>query len=248
MTFKSKFISGVIIFFTLAAAAGTGFYIKSPELFNCLTVNFSGDFSELKENLFISNDTPRLLKDSIISVLEKADKRVCKFWNTSVRSGNPVFIFCCSKNILSSYNKNNRIATYKTPFKCYVVFYKDCIDPDMLSHELLHTELCSRTGFFRNLDLPVWFDEGLAMQVDYRKEYSEEKYNELKDSIKMKIDLSRISEPADFYSGNFYYHFILAKHEVSEWLKDISRQDLDNFFDSIEEGKDFSSLYGRRNL
>lgn len=243
MTFKKKIIFAAVISFVMVVIAVTGFYIKSPELFNCFVINFSQNFSEAGENLYISNDTPVSLKDSIISVLNNADKRVCKFWDVNKRIGNPVIIFCFSKDKLKSYNKNNRIATHKTPFKSFVVFYKDCINLDILSHELSHAELCARIGYFKNVKIPVWFDEGLAMQVDYRKEYSEEKYRELKDSDSMNINLSSISEPAEFYSGNYYYHFILAKHEVSTWIKSLKQDELDNFLNQIKNGEDFYSVY-----
>jgi hypothetical protein len=229
MVRRKKILIGTVIFFILNVLAWAGFYIKSSELFNCFFINYSNNFTEIKENLYISLDTPETLQDSIIAALDKADKRVCSFWNVNQRAGNPVIIFCYSKDMLTSYSRNNFIVTYKTPLKCFIIFYRDYIDLDILSHELSHTEFCSRIGYFKNSKIPVWFDEGLAMQVDYREEYSEEKYNELKDSATMKVDLSTISKAGEFYAGNYYYHFILAKHEVSSWIKGMKPETLNSF-------------------
>ena len=44
---------------------------------------------------------------------------------------------------------------------------------DVIAHELMHAEIADRVGYWRRFtQLPVWFDEGLAMQVDYRAAYT----------------------------------------------------------------------------
>ena len=245
MKYRKIILITTISILILVILGATGFYIKSPDLFNCFFIGASNNFTEVKGNLYISNDTPEGLKDSLISVLRKADNRVCKFWETNKRKGNPVIIFCYSKSLLSEYSKNNFLITYKTPFNCFIIIYKDRIDLDMLSHELFHTEFCERIGFFKNTKIPVWFDEGLAMQVDYRKEYSEEKYFELKDSISGNVNLSQISTPETFYAGNFYYHFILARHELDKWMKETEKEGFYSFMDRINNGEDFYKVYNQ---
>ena len=43
---------------------------------------------------------------------------------------------------------------------------------DVVSHELMHAETADRIGFVAKFtELPTWFDEGLAMQVDFRPAY-----------------------------------------------------------------------------
>jgi len=227
----------------LAVAAAAVFYIKYTELFNCFTVNDSDEFRELNNNIYISKDTPKKVQDSILTVLEEADKRVCTFWNADKKTKDPVIIFCYSKSLLSDYSKKNSIVTYKTPLNSFIVFYKDCINTDMLSHELFHAEFCSRIGYFKNKNIPAWFDEGLAMQVDYRKEYSVEKYNQLRDSLGMNINLSKISAPEKFYSGNYYLHFVSAGHEVTSWFNKVKRKGLYDLINRISSGENFYFVY-----
>lgn len=44
---------------------------------------------------------------------------------------------------------------------------------DVVAHELMHAELANRVGHWRrNFDIPAWFDEGVAMQVDLRARYN----------------------------------------------------------------------------
>ncbi|HVO74942.1 MAG TPA: hypothetical protein VMT35_13025, partial [Ignavibacteriaceae bacterium] len=229
----------LVLLVILAAAV---FYMMSRGLFNCLTIGESYQFVETGSNIYISKGTPEGLKDSILSVLKESEKRVCSFWNEDKLEKKPVRIFCNSKSLLSDYAGKNSIMTYKTPLNSFTVFSKDCINLDMLSHELFHAEFCSRLGYFKNKKIPVWFDEGLAMQVDYRKEYSEDKFNELKDSSGMNINLNDISAPEKFYSGNYYYHFVLARHAVSAWLNKVKKEGFEEFINRIKNGEDFHSI------
>ena len=44
---------------------------------------------------------------------------------------------------------------------------------DVIAHELMHAETEHRVGYWRRwLEVPIWFDEGLAMQVDHRERYN----------------------------------------------------------------------------
>ena len=104
----------------------------------------------------------------------------------------------------------------------------------MISHELFHTELCARIGYFKsNNKIPTWLDEGLAMQVDHREKYSEEQYLILKDSLGKDIRLSEISTPELFYTGDVYFHYLLAKYQVSIWLKEIRKEGFLEFIGNL---------------
>jgi hypothetical protein len=228
----------LVVLLILAAAV---FYLKYPGLFNCLTIGESYEFKELKDNLYLSKDTPKKLEDSILTVLKEAEKRVCGFWNTDKLTKNPVKIFCNSKLLLEDYAGDNSILTYKTPLNSFIVFSKGRISRDMLSHELSHAEFCARTGYFKNKNIPVWFDEGLAMLVDYREKFSEEKYSRLKDSIQIKI--TDLDSPEKFYSGNYYYHFLSARHEVTSWFNIVRLEGLRELIGRIRNDENFYTVY-----
>lgn len=242
MNFKKIIKISCISFVVLLVVAAAVFYVKSYQLFNCLTIGESYEFKEIKNNIYLSKDTPKRLQDSILLVLNEAEKRVCRFWNTDKMSKEPVRIFCNTKSLLKDYAGENSIVTYKTPINSFIVFSRERINTDMLSHELSHAEFCSRTGYFKNKNIPVWFDEGLAMQVDYREEYSEDKFNKLKDTAGMKINLKDIAAPEKFYSGNYYYHFVLARHAVSEWLYKVKVTGFEEFIKRIKNDEDFYSI------
>lgn len=232
-------ISLSIIFLFLFAS--TLFYLNRPELPNCILVSYSGIFDEVEDNLFVSKDTPDKIRDSIKTTLKSAYTKVFKFWNANEIIDNPIIIFCYSQELFSRYSKPKSILTYKTPIGSYIVFGNDFIDIDMLSHELSHTMLYSQIGYFK--DIPVWFDEGLAMQVDYRKDFSEEKYIEIIKSQKSIPDLKQISTPETFWKGNYYLHYLIARHEVDNWLKQKGKPGLNKLITRIKNDNDFMNSY-----
>lgn len=244
MKLKKYFKIALFSFIILVLLGFFAFYFKSPEIRNCFLISLSNNFSERENNLYISKDTPKVLQDSIISLIKLADQRVCRFWNTDKRAGSPIFIFCYSNDELMNFSKSNAILTYRTPINDYVVFGKDRINLDMISHELLHTELTAKAGYFKMINkIPVWFDEGVAMQVDYRPEFSEEKYLQVKDSLGYTIELAKISAPNQFYKDNHYYHFLQSRHEVDSWLKIAKLNGLYQLVNRIKNGEDFNFVY-----
>lgn len=234
-------LSGIIVLLLLGAF---GAYFSNPEIFNCFTVNFSGSFDKLDNNIYVSKDTSPQKRDSILSIFKKADKRVCNFWETSKRLGSPVIIYCNSENLLSKFSPYKGTITYKTPLGCYIALGKSVMDLDILSHELFHTELFARIGYSMSIrNIPVWFDEGLAMQVDYRKDFSEEKYNEKIKAEKSIPKLNQISTTATFWRGNFHLNYLIARHEVDNWLKKSGKQNLFKFIERINKKEEFATAY-----
>jgi hypothetical protein len=239
---KYLLISFVLVSLFSCVLLISSFLIK-PEIRNCIVIGFSSEFENINGYLFLSKDTPESLRDSIFSIIKNAEKRVCTFWKENKRIGNPKIIFCYSEELFQKYSRNKTILTYKTPINSYIVFGKRFINLDMISHELFHTELYSRVGYRKSI--PVWFDEGLALQVDYRKEYSEDRYLELQHSIKQHCKLTELKTANSFWSNNYYYHYLLSGHTVASWLKAVGKEGLDTLITKLNAGNEFDLLYNR---
>ena len=60
-----------------------------------------------------------------------------------------------------------------SPLRTEVVLNLAHFSIDVTAHELVHAELAQRLGFWtRTVKLPVWFDEGVAVQLDRRAPYA----------------------------------------------------------------------------
>ena len=94
---------------------------------------------------------------------------------------------------------------------------------DVIAHEYAHAELSTRLGFFpRLLHIPIWFDEGLAMQVDLRSDYSETALlSYLNNNTIKPHKLLHIASVSGFFQKGVQgkYHYALSRCVVRQWLR-----------------------------
>jgi hypothetical protein len=229
---------------TLIIVGLIGGYLANPELAACATINFSDNFVKHQGEIFISKDTPQRISDTLLFLVHKADKRVCDFWKVKQGEGNPKIIFCYSNELYNKYSRGAVGKTVFSPLGAFIIIGMNFIDLDKISHEICHTELFSRLGYFKiTREIPVWFNEGLALQVDYRKEFSRERFLFVKDSIKSDPKLSEMNTVENFYNKDYYIHFLKAGYEVGNWLDNAGNEGLKNLISGINNGKDFRELY-----
>ena len=96
--------------------------------------------------------------------------------------------------------------------------------------------------------MPAWFDEGLALQNDYREIYSEEQWISQTDNGKNVVALEDMDTPAEFYAGEVKdrrFRYLNAKHELNAWLAVHGQQGLLELIDKLNGGEDFDVAYGR---
>ena len=113
---------------------------------------------------------------------------------------------------------------------------------DVLAHQMTHAETHQR--IYQNStgpsSIPIWFDEGLAAQNDYREPYSNETWLKLTDNGQNIPSLSEYGSGETFFSGSTEdrrARYCLAGHEVSKWLEKNSGRNTD------EKGSDHIRLY-----
>lgn len=125
----------------------------------------------------------------------------------------------------------------------YIVLGPKGINPDVIAHELSHCELVKRVGIFNFGKFPAWFIEGLAMQLDERENYAETEWMKLTHNGQITPPLERIDTAPEFYNQAAVYNYIIAKHEVKEWLAAVKTQGLLELIEKVKKGKDFQQLY-----
>ncbi len=93
---------------------------------------------------------------------------------------------------------------------------------DIIAHELAHGEISARTSpLLRSYKLPVWFDEGLAMQLDLRVTYGPDVLEAYRNDPAIKLPgLDEIGRPSGFFvpGDQGKAHYALAKCVVGVWL------------------------------
>ena len=126
----------------------------------------------------------------------------------------------------------------------FIVINKNGLDVDIISHELSYAELYARIGYMkRELEIPVWFDEGLAMQVDHRDSYSTDTLKLLSNNF---YDLPRIKKMTTYQSfgsgtdEEIQLNYGAAKYEVKNWYTD---KKLKMLIKKIKGGVNFCDAY-----
>ena len=119
------------------------------------------------------------------------------------------------------------------------------MDLDIISHELSHAEFYKRIGFYNwTFKIPRWFDEGLAMQNDYRNYYSEDTLKQRTDNFKNLPDVKKLKTGRQFDEGGIdqiMLNYMAAKHEVKNWY---TKAKLDKLIKDINSGKTFEEAFG----
>ena len=169
-------------------------------------------------------------------LLSAASSRIDKLFGA--RQANPVIVFNAPERFwplsLNEYGSTSFLGQ-KT---CVMIGAKGR-NLDVVAHELMHAEIVHRVGYWRRLTaLPVWFDEGLAMQVDFRPRY---RLPQGASSTYVKtLDSSRDFFVAD--DQQLTNHYAAAKAEVALWVSGVGHATVYQQLERLASGVAFAAV------
>jgi hypothetical protein len=195
------------------------------------------DFIEIQKNIFVSPDTTKKQQALLLTFIKQGKNRIRNKFGSF--TANPVIISSTNPDKLKPYTNNHYGVTKITLFSAYIIIGSKGQSLDVISHELLHSELFTRIGFLnRWFKVPIWFDEGIAMQVDSRKGYNKPVKN---------TPINSLRYGWQFFRGDVQNHYALAKHEVAQWLKNTGDREFYKLLTDINNGHSFSEAYSKFN-
>ncbi len=202
-----------------------------------MLIRFSG--FENKQEVYFRMNTDKSQLNKLFQLRTAAEQRVNSFWGNKAIF-NYSIIFCNNKTDFNHYGHAGAPAATQLKWGAYVVLQEESLDKDIIAHEISHTVLYNKLGWYTTkFKIPTWFDEGLAMQVDDRDYYSTDSLL-LKQQNGLKLpDVMALNTPQEFFSGTgeaVMLNFSTAKYAVHEWLQTHA---LEKFIDAMNEGKDF---------
>jgi hypothetical protein len=131
-------------------------------------------------------------------------------------------------------------------FDAYIVISNEGADLDIIAHEIAHAEFYNRIGFYNwTFKIPTWFDEGLAMQNDYRNYYSEDTLKLKTNNFKNLPDVKQLKTGKQFHEGSneqIKLNYMAAKHAVKNWY---SKEKLEQLIIDLNSGKSFEEAFGK---
>jgi hypothetical protein len=228
----------VLLLLPLIAAAH---FIIFPQETRCILIRFS-QFKK-QRNIYCRQEVPAGTVEQLIGLASAAEKKVCRFWQSDDCTDYSL-IYCASNADYNNYGREGAPAVTNLKMGAYVVIPQNMFDTNIISHEISHTVLYRKIGWWRlHYKILAWFDEGLAMQVDDRDYYSFDSLLYKKASGMLLPDVMQLDTPEKFHQGSneqVMLNYATAKYVVHEWLLQHS---LENFIKSINNGYSFRKSY-----
>lgn len=243
-----------------------GFLLLYPTLVRCLFISFSTDFQPIQngENpVYVSRLTPTRQQQQVLANDRQASNRIRDFWGD--KQGQATLIYCHTEAQYADYcgggnSESSAGCSLGAPWGAsFLVIGPEGNNPDVIAHERCHDELLARVGWWRtNRQIPQWFNEGLALMVDYRftnpqadpKQRARDFHDEWEYRAygrQMALSLDELETMRGFFVGD-YHHVMLAYYtgatEVSQWLAKVGNKGPEELAKRVGEGEEFGEVYG----
>lgn len=178
------------------------------------------------------------LTENKASLLSAAKTRITEKFGPM--GSDPTVVFVDNAKSFWPLALNDYGSTSFVGFKTCVTIGPKGQNIDVVAHELMHAEIEHRVGFWgRTNRLPVWFEEGLAMQVDLRPRF--DLAGDLNTSYVTQLNYAKIFFVSD--PDSLTANYTAAKVEVSQWEESVGSETVYQLLEQIKEGAEFSSIW-----
>jgi hypothetical protein len=215
-----------------------------PQFFRCSAVKFD-NYEEIKPNIFVEKNISKRQQDSLINYVKMAEKRIKSFW--IAQEGMAKIIFCKNTETYKNYCQSAEGAgcSIGTPLGSWIILNTDGLNADVIAHEMCHNELMTRVGWWKTkTHIPTWFDEGLALMLDYRFVSSQDSIQryidyriELNYLTFQPIPLDKLTTQKAFFGQNQLFTKIAYFSSAVAISRKISKKGKKEIFKIIEKTK-----------
>jgi hypothetical protein len=239
MSVKWKIPLGIIG--SLLVVTPTAVALAQPQAAACALINYRG-LDEVATGILASSDVTSDQRLDFVRLHAAAKRRIANTFGAPRAS--PVVVIGSTETLRQLLPGASLYAsTIFIPYRSCVIVGPNGHDVNILAHEQLHAEIHHRVGHWNRLtQIPTWFDEGLAMQVDFRERYKWSLQSGGVDSGAVKRWISR----SQFFSGDdeeLTRHYAMAKEEVRVWLQKVGRENAYLFLERVRHGERFVETY-----
>ncbi len=239
---KKKYVyTGILVVMILFGL----FLSSNTKLGYMMTIRLHG-YTEIKANVYLDKNYSGDYQ-VIQELLEEATERVTNFWGTL--ESKPVII------LSESNDKLKRLGYSASPFtsmylfhgaRTYMIFSTNDMDVDLLAHEMTHAELYGRAykdKWYNSSLIPIWFNEGVAMQNDYRDKYNDSAWEKVTNNGTIVKSLNAIASIQNFYTDDSKVNYIISRHELHDWISKNGMAALIDLIQRVNKGEEFHELY-----
>ena len=246
---KKKVLLIIAILLILAAVVATLF--QFTQFGYLTTVPYRSAFTEIASHVYINRNYAGNRQEPL-EMIEQARDRVRTFFGELHFQDETILIICDDGKLTRKLGEDHGTDIVSFPAEAHTICISDeYLELDILAHEITHAELRSRLSAKAQKAIPTWFDEGLALQNDYRERYSEAQWIAQTDNGKNTVALEDMDTPAEFYAGEAEdrrFRYLNAKHELDGWMTVHGQQGLLELFDKLNGGADFTTAYDSQDI
>ena len=215
--------------------------LAQPQAAACALINYRG-LEEVTTGILASSDVTSAQRLEFVRLHTAARVRIANTFGATRAS--PVIVIGSTEALRRLFpGASSYASTIFVPSRSCVLVGPKGHDVNIIAHEQLHAEIHHRVGHWNRLTrVPTWFDEGLAMQVDFRERYRWSPDSGAVDSRTVKQWISR----SQFFSGDdeeLTRHYAMAKEEVRLWVQELGRENVYGFLERIRQGGRFVETY-----
>jgi hypothetical protein len=233
-----------IVFASIAAIITLGtatLAFAFPGTTACALIEFSG-LETLPDGTRIQASSTNAQRQAILEIQTQAQTRIENMFGAS--RAKPLVVFLNNPATVFTFKSNGYGGTFFVGPRVCVILGPQGTNVDVVAHELLHAELSERVGPWRRFsEIPAWFDEGVAMQVDFRSRYDS---SQIVDAAELAL-LRTLRSMDQFNAGNheeITRHYARSKRAVAQWLEKIGRSNLYARLERIRAGESLDSVLG----
>lgn len=155
-----------------------------------LTVPYRSAFTEIASHVYINSNYAGD-RQELLEMIEQAKDRVRTFFGDVLFQDETTFIICDDEKLTRKLGEDHATVIFSFPTEVhYICISDEYLELDILAHEITHAELHTRLSAEAQKRIPTWFDEGIALQNDYRERYSEAQWVAQTDNRTLFIDAS----------------------------------------------------------
>ncbi len=245
---KKKKVILIVLFslILLIAVAAVYFFQFNPTGYR-MSISSRSSFDKISHNVYVNRNYSGN-RAEITELIDEAKTRDTVFFGSLTCLDHTVIIICDDEKLLAKLGGDHDTQIILFPVKrSYISISAEYLTVDVLAHELTHAELYERLSVRAHRQLPTWFNEGIALQNDYREQYGPDAWVEQTDNGRNIVAHVDMDTAVEFYSGtkeDRRFRYLNAKHDVSEWLESHGLQGLLDMIGMLNDGEDFSIAYG----
>lgn len=200
------------------------------------------DFDKINGDIYISETLPEQASQKTIQLIESSKARITEYYGKP--EAQPIIIIVDNGQEAKNYGLHGGTpgTLYFAPWQSYLVLDYQDIGIDVTSHELVHAEIVHRLGYFkRQQEIPTWFDEGAALQVDLRPNYT--KITQISQNEYQRV--TSLDSPDKFWSSDKaqnIQNYQSSKVAVTQFFQDHPSLSLYGMLQMINDGKTFKQI------